>query len=137
MKCTNLKPGSTKSQGIPSALIPLLLTSIVIGSAIALRVAKTSRRIWSLLISAIGAGLVATWLMQSVLGVLNGTFINNASVISLGVLAIAALTNCLDFRLPAFRSFQCQGINSETMGRRRIMATNGCPKHCIAVKFIL
>jgi hypothetical protein len=98
LQIRELSPNPAKDPhgaGIPSALIPLLLTSIVIGSAIALRVAKTSRRIWSLLISAIGAGLGATWLMQPVLGVLNGTFINNASVISLGVLTIAALTTGL------------------------------------------
>jgi hypothetical protein len=94
LQIRDLSPNPTKDPhgaGIPSALIPLLLTSIAIGSVIALRVAKTSRRIWRLLISAIGAGLVATWLMQSVLGVLNGTFINNASVISLGALAIGTL----------------------------------------------
>lgn len=77
--------------GIASSLIPLIITSIAFGSLIAFRRGRRSKAIASVIAFAFGAGLVATWTLQSFLGVITGSFSNNAFVIFLGILAMALL----------------------------------------------
>jgi hypothetical protein len=78
--------------GIASSLIPLIITSIAFGSLIGLRKGRRSRAIVDVITFGLGAGLVATWTLQSFLGVIVGSFFNNFFVIFLGILAMALLT---------------------------------------------
>lgn len=77
--------------GIASSLIPLIITSIAFGSLVGLRQGRRFKAIAGGITFALGAGLVATWTLQSFLGVIAGSFFNNFSVIFLGVLAMALL----------------------------------------------
>ena len=96
LQINDLTPNLVKDPhgvGIASSLIPLIITSIGFGSLIGLRVkAQRFKAIAGVITFALGAGLVATWTLQSFLGVIAGSFFNNFLVIFLGVLAMTLLT---------------------------------------------
>jgi len=77
---------------LPSALIPLTITSIAAGALISLSVKRRAVRLGSVIGFAIGAGLFVTLALQTMVGGLAGSFIANASVLALFALAVAATT---------------------------------------------
>jgi hypothetical protein len=78
--------------GLAIAFIPLTLTSIAAGAAIALISRGRLARLLALVVYATVAGLLSTWALQTILGVLTGTWIANAATLGLVTLAISAAT---------------------------------------------
>ena len=76
--------------GLPLSLIPIAVTSIAAGSLMALRLRSRWPRLAGLAGYAITAGLLGALALQTVLGVLTGSWLANAAILALGTLAIAA-----------------------------------------------
>ena len=92
---TDLAPNPVddpKGTAIPTALIPLTMTSIAAGALIGLLSRDRLPRLMALLGYAILAGLLATVAVQGMLGGLTGAWFSNELVISLGAGSIAAVT---------------------------------------------
>jgi len=81
-----------KGTTIPTALIPLTMTSIAAGAVIGLLSRDRLTRLTALVAYAVLAGLFATAALQGVLGGLSGSWISNDLVITLGAASIAAVT---------------------------------------------
>jgi len=95
LQIRDLAPNPAKDPhgtGIPSSLIPLIIAAIGFGALIAFRQVHRTRKVAGVLTFSVAAGLLVTWILQSLLGALTGSFINNASVFGLGVFSIASLT---------------------------------------------
>ena len=85
-------PDDPNGQGLPISLIPLTITSIAAGAALTLLTLRRAARIAGLVGYAVVAGVLSTWALQSVLGVLTGSWLANAAVLTLVCLAVAAGT---------------------------------------------
>ncbi len=85
-------PDDPNGQGFPIALIPLAITSIAAGAAIGLLARSRAGRLVALAVYAGTAGVFSAWALQSVLGVLTGSWIANAATMALACAAIAAGT---------------------------------------------
>lgn len=81
-----------KGTAIPTALIPLTMTSIAAGAVIGLLSRARATRLMGLLGYAVLAGLLATVAVQGMLGGLTGSWFSNELVITLGAGSIAAVT---------------------------------------------
>ncbi len=95
---TDLAPNPAddpKGTAIPTALIPLAMTSIAAGALIGLLSRDRRTRLTGLVVYAILAGLFATVALQGVLGGLSGSWFPNELVITLGAGSIAAVTCAL------------------------------------------
>ena len=91
----DLAPNPTRDPngtGIPTALIPLTITSLVVGTVIGLLARRRRSRLLALIAYALLAGLLATTALHTALGVLTGSFVGSALVLALGAGAIAAVT---------------------------------------------
>ena len=85
-------PDDPHGVSIPSALIPLTLTSIAAGAVIGLLAWTRRTRLVAIVLYAVLAGVLATLALQTVLGGLTGSWWSNAAVIALAALAISAAT---------------------------------------------
>ena len=81
-----------KGTAIPTALIPLTMTSIAAGAVIGLLLHDRVTRLMGLLGYAVLAGLLATVAVQGMLGGLTGSWFSNELVITLVAGSIAAVT---------------------------------------------
>jgi hypothetical protein len=81
-----------KGTAIPTALIPLTMTSIAAGAVLGLLLGDRRKKLVGLLGYAILAGLLVTSALQGLLGGLTGSWFANEIVITLGAGAIAAVT---------------------------------------------
>ena len=81
-----------KGTAIPTALIPLTMTSIAAGAIIGLLSRDRPRQLAALLGYAVLAGLFVTLALQGMIGGLTGSWFSNELVISLGAGSIAAVT---------------------------------------------
>jgi hypothetical protein len=72
-----------------SAALPLVLGGIVAGVASTAALTRTRQRIAAAALVAVGAGLALTGMAQGWLGALDGDYLANASVVALGIAAIA------------------------------------------------
>jgi hypothetical protein len=92
---TDLVPAPVEDphgSGLAIAFIPLAITSIAAGAAIALLASGRRARLMALVGYAIVAGLLSTWALQTMLGVLTGAWMANAATLALATLSIAAAT---------------------------------------------
>jgi hypothetical protein len=92
---TDLAPNPVddpKGTAIPTALIPLTMTSIAAGAVIGLLSRDRRTRLMGLVGYGILAGLFATVAIQGLLGGLTGSWLSNELVVTLGAGAIAAVT---------------------------------------------
>jgi hypothetical protein len=87
-------PPSTDPHGasLPSALIPLTITSIAAGALIALRVKRRGLRVGLVVGVSVAAGLLVALAMQTIIGGLTGSWIANAGTLSLFALAVVSAT---------------------------------------------
>jgi hypothetical protein len=85
-------PDDPHGSSIPSALIPLTLTSIAAGAVIGLLAWTRRTRLVAIVLYAALAGVLATLSLQTVLGGLTGSWWSNCAVIALAALAISAAT---------------------------------------------
>ena len=81
-----------KGTAIPTALIPLTMTSIAAGAVIGLLLGDRRRRLAALGAYAVLAGVLVTLALQGMIGGLTGSWFSNELVITLGAGAIAAFT---------------------------------------------
>ncbi|MGO9961993.1 MAG: ABC transporter permease [Acidimicrobiales bacterium] len=81
-----------KGTAIPTALIPLTMTSIAAGAVIGLRMGDRRRQLAALLGYAVLAGIFVTLALQGMIGGLTGSWLSNELVITLGAGSIAAVT---------------------------------------------
>ena len=81
-----------KGTAIPTALIPLTMTSIAAGAILGLLLGDRRRKLVGLVGYAILAGLLVTTALQGLLGGLTGSWPANEVVVTLGAGAIAAVT---------------------------------------------
>jgi len=81
-----------KGTAIPTALIPLTMTSIAAGAIIGLLSHDRRRQLAALLGYAVLAGLFVTLALQGMIGGLTGSWFSNELVITLGAGSIAAVT---------------------------------------------
>jgi hypothetical protein len=84
-------PASRESAALPSSVLPLVIAGIVTGLAAVALASTTARRSALVVSGSVLAGLGATAIIQSWLGVVDGDWLANAGVLSLTVTAIAAL----------------------------------------------
>jgi hypothetical protein len=92
---TDLAPNPVddpKGTAIPTALIPLTMTSIAAGAMIGLLSSGRRRQLTGLLGYAVLAGLLVTVALQGLLGGLTGSWFSNELVITLAAGSIAAVT---------------------------------------------
>lgn len=92
---TDLAPnpaGDPHGAALGLALLPILITSLVAGGALAAMTRRRSTRLGALLLFAVLTGVLATLALQTWLGVLGGSWLANASVLALAALAISAAT---------------------------------------------
>jgi hypothetical protein len=92
---TDLAPNPVddpKGTAIPTALIPLTMTSIAAGAIIGLLSGDRRKQLTGLVVYAVLAGLFVTMALQGLLGGLTGSWFANELVITLGAGAIAAVT---------------------------------------------
>lgn len=80
---------------LPTALIPITLTSIAAGAVIGLLAGTRRLRLGSLAMYAVLAGALSTLAIQTLVGGLTGSWLSNAAVITLAALAIASATTGL------------------------------------------
>lgn len=85
-------PADPNGQVPGSALIPLLITSLVAGALIGFVLKTLAERVAALVAYGVVAGLLSTLMMQTILGGLGGSWIANAGVLGLITLSIAAVT---------------------------------------------
>jgi hypothetical protein len=83
-------PDDPRGAGLASALLPLVLTSLVAGALLAVAVQGRGPRLLGLVAYAGLAGLAATAIVQLWLGALPGDYLANAAVVGLLALAMAA-----------------------------------------------
>jgi hypothetical protein len=83
-------PDDPRGAGFGAGFLPLALTSMLAGIALAVAVRGWWPRLVGLIGYAVLAGLVGAAVLQSWLGVLDGDFLTNAAVIGLFALAAAA-----------------------------------------------
>jgi len=81
-----------KGTSIPTALIPLTMTSIAAGAVIGLRLGDRRRQLAALTGYAVLAGVLVTLALQGFIGGLTGAFFSNELVVTLGAGSIAAVT---------------------------------------------
>ena len=81
-----------KGTAIPTALIPLTMTSIAAGAILGLLLGDRRRKLMGLVGYAVLAGLLVTLALQGLLGGLTGSWPANEIVVTLGAGAIAAVT---------------------------------------------
>jgi hypothetical protein len=79
-----------RGAGLVAAIFPLVIGGVAGGAAIALAIVGRGRRILALLVEAVVAGPALAAILQLWFGVLPGSYLLNATVLGLGVLAIAA-----------------------------------------------
>ncbi len=92
---TDLAPNPVddpKGTAIPTALIPLTMTSIAAGAMIGLLSSGRRRQLTGLVGYAVLAGLLVTVALQGLLGGLTGSWFSNELVITLAAGSIAAVT---------------------------------------------
>ena len=92
---TDLAPNPVddpKGTAIPTALIPLTMTSIAAGAMIGLVSSGRRRQLTNLVGYAVLAGLLVTVALQGLLGGLTGSWFSNELVITLAAGSIAAVT---------------------------------------------
>jgi hypothetical protein len=89
-------PVSSAANALPSAVFPLILGASLIAAFSRLRQPGSARRAGVIVAGAILAGLAATALIQSWLGVIGGDWAANAGVLTLTILAIAGTVAGLD-----------------------------------------
>lgn len=77
---------------LPTALIPITITSIVAGAAVVRLARSRGVRLLALGAYAVVTGLLAALALQTMLGAVTGSWVANASVLALVALAIAAGT---------------------------------------------
>jgi hypothetical protein len=82
--------GDPRGAALASALLPLILTSLVAGALLAVAVAGRAARLLGVLAYAALAGLAATAIVQWWLDALPGDYLANAAVVALAALAMAA-----------------------------------------------
>ena len=82
--------GDPRGAALASALLPLILTSLVAGALLAFAVAGRAARVLGVLAYAALAGLAATAIVQWWLDALPGDYLANAAVVALAALAMAA-----------------------------------------------
>lgn len=80
---------------LPTALIPITLTSIAAGAVIGLLAGTRRLRLGALAMYAVLAGALSTLAIQTLVGGLTGSWLSNAAVITLAALAIASATTGL------------------------------------------
>jgi hypothetical protein len=83
-------PDDPRGAGLSAGFLPLALTSMLAGLALAVVVPGWRSRLLGLIGYAVLAGLVATAILQGGLGILEGDYLWNAAVIALFALAVAA-----------------------------------------------
>lgn len=76
--------------GLIAASFPLVLGGLLGGMLVSLLVVGVVRRLVALLVYAIAAGFVIALILQTLFGILQGSFLVNASALSLAMLATAA-----------------------------------------------
>ncbi|MES1212146.1 MAG: hypothetical protein ABUT11_01220 [Leifsonia sp.] len=81
----------TSGNGLVAASFPLVLGGLLGGILVSLLVVGVVRRLIALLVYAIAAGLVLTLLLQTLFGILQGSFVVNASALALAMLATASI----------------------------------------------
>jgi hypothetical protein len=82
--------GDPRGAALASALLPLILTSLVAGALLAVAVGGRATRVLGVLAYAALAGLAATAIVQWWLDALPGDYLANAAVVALAALAMAA-----------------------------------------------
>ena len=82
--------GDPRGAALASALLPLILTSLVAGALLAVAVGGRAARLLGVLAYAALAGLAATAIVQWWLDALPGDYLANAAVVGLAALAMAA-----------------------------------------------
>ena len=85
-------PDDPHGAALPTALIPITITSIVAGAAVVRLARSRTVRLLALGAYAVVTGLLATLALQWTLGAVTGSWIANASMLALVALAIAAGT---------------------------------------------
>jgi len=88
-------PDDPRGAGFASGFLPLALTSLLAGLAFALAVRRRGARLAGLVGYAALAGLVGAAVLQFWLGILPGTYLDNAGAIALLALAVSAATTGL------------------------------------------
>jgi hypothetical protein len=91
IKVTDVAPGSKddpRGGGFAAGFLPLALTSMLAGIALALAVRSRRARAAGVLTFGVLAGLVGAGVLQSWLGVIDGDFLRNAAVIGLFATAV-------------------------------------------------
>ena len=81
-----------KGTAIPTALIPLTMTSITAGAVIGLLLGDRWRQLAALLGYAVLAGALVTLALQGMIGGLTGSWLSNELVVTLGAGSIATVT---------------------------------------------
>jgi hypothetical protein len=95
---TDLVPNPTddpNGAGLTVSLIPIAITSIAAGALLGLLVRDRRARLLGVLGYAVAAGLLSGLALQSVLGVLTGSWLANAATLALASLAISAASAAL------------------------------------------
>lgn len=95
---TELAPNPTDDPhgaALPTALIPITLTSIAAGAVIGMLTGTRRLRLGALAMYAVLAGTLSTLAIQTLLGGLTGSWLSNAAVITLATLAMASATTGL------------------------------------------
>jgi hypothetical protein len=80
-----------RGAALGSSVLPLLIAGIVTGVLASLLARRAAQRAWLVVAGSILAGLVATAIVQSWLGIVEGDWIENAAALSITVLAIASV----------------------------------------------
>lgn len=99
-----LPADDARGSGIAAGALPLVIAGIALAALSNLRVTALGARMLGLLVGAPLVGLALTGLLQGWLGALDGTYLANAGVVTLGVLAVSLPLAGLFAvgRLPAF-----------------------------------
>lgn len=92
--------GDPQGAVFSSGALPLALGGILVGAMTALLLGRVRNRLATAFLASAGAGLALAGVLQGWLGVLSGSYWANASVIALGILAVA---------LPAIGLHRCVG----------------------------
>ena len=115
-----------RGSGIPAAALPLVIAGIALGALASLRVPVAGPRLVSLLVGAPLAGLVLAGLLQGWLGALGGSYLANAGVVALGVLAVSTALAGL-FATAGLRAFGAGAATLVLLGNPLSGAT-GAPE---------
>jgi len=85
-----LAPTDKSGTGLIAASFPLVLGGLLGGILVSLLVVGVARRLVALFVYAIAAGFVIALILQTLFGILQGSFLVNVSALSLAMLATAA-----------------------------------------------